>query len=165
MRKLSSPRLALEPLLRSHAEELFVALGDARIYQYIDEEPAVSAQALAERYARLETRRSGDGTELWLNWAIREQATGAAIGFTQATVRRDGSAVVAYVISPSRWRQGFAREATAAMLEELEANYGVRRFVATVDERNTASRALLSALGFRDAKRANGDRVYERGAG
>lgn len=164
MRPLATPRLALEPLVEAHAAEMFAALSDEATYRYIDEEAPESVERLAQRYRRLESRRSADGTEHWLNWVARESSSGAAIGYVQATVQPDGTAIVAYVIAPSRWGHGFGREATGAMIAEVIATYGAKRLVATVDEANAASIRLLQALGFEDRGRREGDRVYERRA-
>jgi hypothetical protein len=48
-------------------------LADPRIYDYIDAEPS---EGLAARYRQLETRRSPDGTERWLNWVNRCASAG-----------------------------------------------------------------------------------------
>jgi ribosomal-protein-alanine N-acetyltransferase len=163
MRKLVTPRLVLEPLTRRHAEEMFEALSDDAIYLYIDEGPPASVEALATRYARLESRRSGDGREHWLNWVVREPASGKAVGFVQASVTDNGTAFVAYVIAPASQGQGYGREATAAMIAELERGYGARVLRASVDARNIASIALATALGFSEARRDGGDIIFERG--
>lgn len=162
MRKLATERLVLEPLTRRHAPEMFEALSDRAIYRYIDEAPPASVEALATRYTRLESRRSGDGREHWLNWVLREQASGKAIGFVQASVMEDGTAFVAYVVAPASQGKGYAREATVAMIAELERGYGARVLKANIDARNAASIALAAALGFTEAKRDGGDILYER---
>ena len=70
---------------------------------------------LRERFAKLETRRSGDGREQWLNWVLRRRS-GELIGYVQATVRGDGQAFIAYVLGSAHWGQGLASEAVAAVL-------------------------------------------------
>lgn len=157
MQNLTTPRLVLEALTRRHAQEMFEALSDRMIYRYIAEAPPASVEALAARYTRLESRRSGDGRERWLNWVVREPLSGQAIGLVQASVREDGTAVVAYVIAPSSQGQGYGREATAAMIEELRARYGARELRASVDARNAASIRLAASLGFTEARRDGGD--------
>lgn len=141
---------------------MFSALSDPAIYSFMDDPPPVSVEALAERYGRLETRMSGDGRERWLNWIVRETATARAIGFVQATVKEDGTALVAYVIIPAAQGRGFAREATEAMIGELRASYGSGLLRASVDARNFPSIALLVALGFREARTSSdGDLIFE----
>ena len=165
MRELTTARLVLEPLTRRHAQEMFEALSDRAIYRFIDEAPPASVDALAARYARLESRRSGDRREHWLNWVVRVPATGAAIGFVQASVMPDGTAFVAYVIAPSSQGRGYGREATATMIEELRARYGAKVLRANVDSRNAASIRLAAALGFAEARRDGHDIIFERSVG
>ena len=148
--------------MRAHAFEMFSALSDPAIYRYIDEAPPATVEALAERYARLETRQSGDGSEKWLNWIVRETATQRAVGFVQATVKEDGTAFVAYVIAPGAQRKGFAREATESMLGELKSTYSASPFRANVDHHNAPSIAVLRHLGFRETSQNGGDRIFER---
>ena len=145
-RALETGRLVLEPLVAAHAPELFAALSDPAIYRFIDEKAPVSVEALAARYGRLESRRSGDGSEHWLNWIAREKSSGIAVGYVQATVMPDGTAWVAYVIAPAHQRQGFGLEATTAMIAELRSAYGAKTLRASVDPGNAASINLLRAL-------------------
>ena len=147
MRTLATARITLEPQLALHATEMFGVLQDPRIYEYENEPPASQAW-LRERYAKLETRRSGDGTEHWLNWIVRV-ASGEAIGYVQASVEPGGRALIAYVLASRWWGQGLAYEAVAAMMDELRSAYGAKHFVAVFKRRNARSRALLLRLAFR----------------
>ncbi len=70
MRALATDRLVLEPQLAAHAREMFAVLGDPALYAY-ENEPPPSVEWLRTRFAKLESRRSGDGSEQWLNWVIR----------------------------------------------------------------------------------------------
>jgi ribosomal-protein-alanine N-acetyltransferase len=147
--EISSPRLRLEPLEERHAEALFEGLRAEAIYRFIDEEAPSSLAALRERYRRLQRRRSPSGSETWLNWAVWCLTGERYVGYVQATIRPDRSALIAYVIFPESWRRGFASEAVTMMVEELIREHGVHAFAATVDERNRASLALLRKLGFK----------------
>lgn len=121
MRRLATPRLALEPLQARHAPEMFLALVDPELYRFMSEGAPQSVELLAQRYASLESRASADGSQAWLNWIVRVAETGVAVGFVQAT---------------------------AAMIGELRERHGVHRFRANVDPRNAPSVALLRTLGF-----------------
>ena len=105
---------------------------------------------MRDRFTRLETRRSGDGTERWLNWIVRI-ASGEAVGYVQASVEPDGRAFIAYVFASRWWGQGLAQEAVRAMMDELRGAYDARHFVAVFKQRNARSRALLMRLGFQPA--------------
>ncbi len=147
MRALAADGLTLEPQVAAHAAELFPVLRDPRLYTFTDDSEPVSEAWLRERFARLESRRSPDGSQHWLNWVVRD-ASGAAVGYVQATVAADGEAEIAYVFGRQYWRRGYGFAACTAVIAELAAAYGVTRVTATLDPDNAASLALLKKLGL-----------------
>ena len=146
MRVIRAGRIVLEPQTASHAEEMFAVLSDPAIYEYENEPPA-SVAWLQERFKKLETRRSADGKEHWLNWVIRLPASGL-IGYVQATVHPEGRAAIAYVLASRFWGRGLAYEAVHAMITVLAQDYGVRRLSAVFKRQNRRSLRLLERLGF-----------------
>ncbi len=149
---LETNRLGLEPLRREHAEQLFAALSDQRIYLFIPPKPPASLQMLEARYQKLETRQSPSGDEAWLNWAIYLKAQDKYIGTVQTTVRENLTAQIAYELAPDYWRQGYATEACLRIIEYLFADYHLTEIFAEVDTRNAASWRLLEKLGFERTK-------------
>jgi RimJ/RimL family protein N-acetyltransferase len=145
-----SSRLGLEPLQRRHAGEMFAVLSDPAIYRYLDYGPPDSVESLGELYARLERGRSDDGSEIWLNWLIRDE-TGNAIGYVQATVYPGERAYIGYVLASKYWGRGYASEAVGEMLGHLESRYQLSTILAVVEVENSRSSALLDRLGFRPA--------------
>lgn len=148
-RVLETPRLRLEPLTVDHAADLFPLLGDERLYRFIPQDPPVSLDALAARYGRLATRRSPDGREAWLNWALRRRDEPAElVGLLEASVSLDRSAFVAYTVFVPYQRQGYAAEGVGRLLAHLFDDYRLALVTAEVDTRNEASIALLERFGF-----------------
>lgn len=145
---LETERLALEPLRATHAAALYDGLRDDRLYRYIPTEPPASLEALRGRYARLESRRSPDGLEAWLNWAVRLRGAEEYVGTLEASVHPDGVADVAYLVFTPRQGCGYAREGLARLLQLLFDCYGARCVAAEIDTRNAASIALVESLGF-----------------
>ena len=145
---LETERLFLEPILRRHAAVLYPLLRDARIYRYIPQEPPDSPEALEQRYRKLESRLSPQGGEAWLNWAVRLKPAQRYAGRMEATVTSDGTAYIAYELSPEFWGAGYATEACWRVLSFLFADYSATGVTAEVDTRNTASIRLLERLGF-----------------
>ena len=141
--------LTLEPQMAAHAEEMFRVLSDPAIYEHENDPPA-SVDALRERYRRLESRRSSDGRELWLNWVVR-LGEGPLIGYVQATVHPDGTADIAYILASEYWGRGIGQAAVRLMIAELAAGHGVRRLRAVLKRANARSRRLLERLGFATA--------------
>lgn len=149
MHPITATHCVLEPLVAEHASQMFAVLSDPAIYEF-ENEPPPSEEWLRNRYRRLESRRSSDGKELWLNWALRLPNDELA-GDVQATVLPDGSSFIAYELHSRHWRQGIARSAVEAMLQELAVRYGVNLAVAVLKARNFRSEGLLLKLGFQRA--------------
>lgn len=145
---LETERLLLEPLQRKHAIALYPILQDERIYRYIPQEPPTSLEALQQRYQKLETRSSPDGTETWLNWAVYIKERQTYAGYVEVTVLPNCSAQIAYLFSPLFWHQRSAYEACQYLVVNLWQNYDITEIVAEVDTRNTPSIMLLQRLGF-----------------
>jgi [ribosomal protein S5]-alanine N-acetyltransferase len=153
MNTLHTPRLALLPQCAEHADGMFAVLVDSLIYEHEGAPPA-SVEWLRARFARLEARQSPAGDELWLNWVLRLNGDDALIGYAQATVLADRTACVAYVLGSAHWGRGLASEATAAVIDELAAAYGVRNFLAVLKRTNHRSLRVLERLGFAPASAA-----------
>jgi RimJ/RimL family protein N-acetyltransferase len=125
---------------------MFTVLSDPAIYEF-ENAPPVTEHWLTKRYERLESRSSDDGTELWLNWVIRLHS-GKLAGYVQATVLPDHTSYVAYELNSRYWRQGIGSTAVGAVLQELQAQYGVKVLVAVLKAKNYRSEGLLRKLGF-----------------
>jgi ribosomal-protein-alanine N-acetyltransferase len=146
MRAVIGDGLTLEPQTTAHTEPMFAVLSDPAIYEY-ENQPPRSLEWLRERFARLESRRSADGSERWLNWVIR-LPTSELIGYVQATVHADGRAAIAYELGSAYWGRGLARRAVEAMITELAEHYRVRTLTAVLKSENRRSLRLLERLGF-----------------
>jgi RimJ/RimL family protein N-acetyltransferase len=146
MHVIETESFTLEPQTAAHAEAMFAVLGDPAIYEY-ESEPPASLEWLRERFTKLESRRSADGREQWLNWVIR-LPTSELIGYVQATVHPDQRAAIAYVLSSAYWGRGLARQAVQAMVGELAVHYQVRTLSAVLKTGNLRSMGLLERLGF-----------------
>jgi [ribosomal protein S5]-alanine N-acetyltransferase len=149
LRVIEAENLTLEPQVAAHADEMFAVLSDPALYEYENEPPA-SLDWLRTRFTKLESRRSGDYSEQWLNWVIRLPSS-EAVGYVQATVHEDGRAAIAYVLASRHWGRGLASRAVRAMLDELIVQYGVDTFTAELKRENHRSMRLLERLGFQPA--------------
>ena len=139
----------LEPQLEAHARDMYEVLCDPAVYEF-EGAPPPSVEALAAGFRRKETRRSPDGTQLWLNWVVRLSG-GELAGYVQATVCRGDYSYIGYELASRFWRRGIATASLHAMADELAARYGVRLLVAVLKSANYRSRGLLTKLGFMQA--------------
>jgi len=145
----STERLEFEPLTESHAAGLASGLDDPALHEFIGGTP-LTEPALAKRFARLQSRRSPDGGQVWANWALRARDTGAAVGTLQATLPAGGPdagpAEVAWVVARAAQGMGYASEAAASLVGRLrEAGWAV---VAHIHPDHTASQRVAHAAGL-----------------
>lgn len=146
-KSMQTERLLLEPLARSHAEEMFPVLSDPAIYEWLDDGAPASVDALRATYVRREAGKSPDGCETWLNWLVRLQG-GPAIGYVQATVHPGQRTYVGYALASAHWGKGYASEAMTALLNHLTHEHPTPVTMAVVEVDNIRSTALLRRLNF-----------------
>ncbi len=149
----------IEPQAVEHAAGLFAALQDPRIYEHLDDGPPLSVEAVADRIGRLLQGAPKDCGETWLNWTVFEGDN--VVGYTQATVYDDGTASLAYVLSPQAWGRSIAYAAANLTIDLLKAMPSVERIVADTEPGNTRSKALLRRLGFAFTHECDGDVFYQ----
>ena len=147
------------PLVAKHAVDLFPLLSDANLYSYTQEEPPGSIVALRERFHFLESRRSPDGSQAWLNWMVRELKTHEAIGYVQATVGAAG-ADIAWVVGTDYQRLGYATEASSAMVMWLRSS-GANEVRAKIGPTHFASQRVAAKVGLsQTGEVAEGEEVW-----
>jgi ElaA protein len=127
------------PLNASHAALLFKPLAPAVIYQYMQERPQDSIETMQVRYARLEQGAPSGCGELWLNWLVRDAQTKQTLGTVQATVMRNASAEIGYVLTPDAWGRGLGTQCIQWLTKVLLSRYGMQKIIAQIDVRNIAS--------------------------
>ncbi|WP_304360839.1 GNAT family N-acetyltransferase [Collimonas fungivorans] len=155
---LLTRRLILEPLVEAHAAALYPHFCDPALYPFIPQEAPASLAHLSERYRRLESRCSPDGSEIWLNWAVRLSGSNEYVAYLQAGIEADGQAMLAYFVFSAHQRRGYATEMCLLLRDHLIDVFAARSVYALIDTRNQASIALVERLGFkREALLPNAD--------
>jgi len=100
----------------------------------------------------LSSRRSPDGQQAWLNFALRlrqpARIAPTYVGTLEATILPDRVAYIAYTMFVAYQRKGYSKEGRARLIEHLIEDYWVQVVVAEMDTRNVASIALAEALGL-----------------
>jgi ribosomal-protein-alanine N-acetyltransferase len=142
-----SERLVLEVRQEHHANQLYELLHDKDLYHFINRDVPSSLEWLAAGFKELERQTSPDGSELWLGWVAKERVSQSPVGVFEITIV-DGDAFIAYTVFKKFWRNGFAVEATQAMINYIHQNLRPKRFVIEMDTRNRASLKVVEKLGF-----------------
>jgi len=146
----------------------------------LDDWPAVLAYQQDQRYLEFYpfvTRTESDAKE-FVQWFLDEQAesprrrfqlavtleeTGELIG--DAGIRRkpenDWEADIGYEIAPEHWRNGYATEAAAALINHGFDQMGLHRISSWCIAENVASARVLEKLGLREEGRLRENEFFK----
>jgi len=148
---IETERLHLRPLKRVDASDLYEYHGDAEVVRYTpwNQRSFTDVEAVIDYYKSLPLALVDEGDAMVLGWELK--STGQVIGQSNASLLSivDQTADLGWVINRSFWRQGYAFEATSALISHLKGHSLVKRFVATIDLRNPESARLAEKLGMR----------------
>jgi len=144
---LSTTRLRLRPFAATDAEALYALQSNASVLRYWDSPPWTDPDR-AQRFldACREMAETGTGIRL----AIDRLADDGFIGWCSLT-RWDPthrSAALTFCLDDAAWGQGYATEATGALLQWAFESLDLNRVQAETDTRNHASARVLEKLGF-----------------
>lgn len=144
---LLTQRLILRPLVLADAEGLFAYRRESSVATMQGWAPASAADAATFIEALAGVPFGCRGA--WSQLAVVEADGAALVGDVAARVDPLGlRAEIGFTIAPAHQRRGYAAEAVGAMMQELVAVVGIRRFTARALAVNAASIALLTRLGF-----------------
>jgi aminoglycoside 6'-N-acetyltransferase len=108
---------------------------------------------LEQMIADMQVKRPGEQGPRgpWYQFVVERREDGALIGDLGAGFDVPGPHQVelGYRILPDFHRQGYAREAAAALIDHLIDEHSIHRFVGLAASANEASKAVLRSLGFR----------------
>ena len=145
--RINAPRLHLRPVQAADLGALMQVNGDDAVTKFL---PYASWTKLEDAQAwlqRMDTMaQAGESRQL----VIVRNEDAAVLGTVLLFRYEEGSAriEIGYVLGRAHWRQGYAREALQAVLAHAFGKMSIRRIEAQVNTANTASNALLLALGF-----------------
>lgn len=151
---LNTARLTLRPVAEDDLDQLWALWTDPQVRQFLWDDVVIGhdrARETIRDFAAL----TAHGLGLWA-MVLRETA-GHLIGC--AALTRVSTAAQYYppiagaveplvALAPERWRQGYAREALAALVEYAMNTLRLDRLVAVTDVPNIASDRLLRCVGF-----------------
>lgn len=86
----------------------------------------------------------------WRQIGVALRETNELVGDCGVMRRDEGrQAELGVTIAARHWRQGYAREALSALIDDLFGTHGLHRVCTDVDPRNLPSMALMPRLGMR----------------
>jgi len=140
-------RLELRVHRLDDVDDMLEFRSDPEVVRYVPWPVSTRADVEEALQKRLSAGRV-DAVGDWLILAIVLRETGQVIGEVLLKNSGEDAAELGYALHRSFHGMGLAREAAKAMLELGIDGLGLRRIIAELDERNTASAALLERLGF-----------------
>ncbi len=163
--RLTTERLTLRAVTPDDAEQLHRLLNDWEVCRMLQTVPFPYPRLIADQFIADSVAQRQDGRAY--HFAITGQEEGeevlvGAVGLKLMPGRR--RATIGYWVGRRFWGHGVAREATGRVLRWALANLDLDVVEATVATENTASAAVLRAIGFRDV--GEGQEVFlSRGGG
>lgn len=144
---IRTDRLVLRPLEPADAPAVTRLVNDYSVAGNLSRVPFPYRDGLALEWIAATRAQIEAGTGCHL--AITRE--GALVGCVGLTLRQNGPAELGYWVGRKFWRQGIAREATAALCEWGERVLGLTEVEASALTDNEGSHAVLRAIGFEPA--------------
>ncbi|MES2594778.1 MAG: GNAT family N-acetyltransferase [Verrucomicrobiota bacterium] len=144
---IESSRLCLRQVSESDLPDMLALNGDAEVVKYLGYSPWQGMEQAEAWWKRVSAQVTA-GTALELVIVLKE--TGHVIGRCGLFEyeKADAHASLGYILARPRWRQGYMREALAALIAHSFQEMGLRRIEARAEAENVASTGLLKSLGF-----------------
>jgi RimJ/RimL family protein N-acetyltransferase len=152
---IETDRLLLRPISLTDVDDLLEYQSNPEIVRYIPWPERTREQVIEAAEKTLATGKldlKEDGDFLVLVWEIKSgEVAGKVIGQSNMGLKslRDGNADIGWVTHQDFQRQGYAFEATKALMEFGFKNFPIRRLIADIDTRNPESAAMATKLGMR----------------
>lgn len=166
---IETERLILRPLRMSDVDDLYEYQSDAEIVRYIPWPERSREQVIEALEKALKTGKSElkeDNDFILLAWELKDLSgdekyakttslemyrPGKVIGQSNTSLKstNDQLADIGWVTHPDYQRQGFAHEATRALMKFIFDSFPIHRIIADIDTRNPESAKLAEKLGMR----------------
>jgi aminoglycoside 6'-N-acetyltransferase len=150
--QLETERLILRPLRLADEDNLLEYQSHPEVVRYIPWPERTRSQvreALEKAEANQAEALVEENDTILLAWQLK--TTGKVIGQSNLTLRSkiDQMAEIGYVTHQDFQHQGFAYEATSALMKHAFSSYAIHRIIANIDTRAVHSGALARKLGMR----------------
>ena len=144
---ITTSRFIIRPVNGGDLGDLFEINSDEAVTRFLPYKTWRTADDGSAWLARMEALgATGTGQQLVIERSQDRKVVGTILlfKFDEGSARLE----LGYALGQAHWRQGYAREALHAVCGHAFGPQAVRRIEAEVDPRNTASNAVLVALGF-----------------
>lgn len=148
---LETPRLILREMTRDDLDFVAEVLGDAEVMRHY---PKQYTRAEAEEWiARQTNHYATHGYGLWLVVEKKSQEPVGMIGLVPRRIEGFDESEIAYLVRRSRWREGLASEAAAAVRDYAFHTLGKERVISLIRQENVPSQGVAEKVGLRSESR------------
>ena len=140
------PRLRLRPFKSFDADAVVAGLNDWEVAQWVINPPYPYRLEDFQRYARMVDE--DHAKDCPTQFAVARRDSDEFVGSVAVGLKPDGLGELGYWFCRGHWGEGFATEASMAVVTQAMSHSAVTRIYATVDPENGASRRVLAKIGF-----------------
>lgn len=158
---LDSDRLRLREFRADDLDDSLAVVGDDRVTHWLSFDSLTRDQQANRLTGAIQRASQDPRTEYYL--AVAERETDRLIGFIRLGLSGVKAAKLGFAIAADHWGNGYATEATRAMVNYGFAKLDLHRITAAIGPENAASIALVTRLRFQREGRLR-DHVFTNGA-
>jgi RimJ/RimL family protein N-acetyltransferase len=146
---LRTERLTLRDFRESDLADIHEYASDPKVTRFMDWGP--NTEEVSLKYLEQQLAEQQVWPRAVVNMAAEVAGEGKLIGSVRFAVVDAGNltADFGYSFNRAYWNQGYATEATAALVAHAFGTLGLRRIYATCDTRNVGSWSVMEKLGMR----------------
>lgn len=148
--RLETENLIIRTYNKNDAQNLYETLNDKKVLEYIPEDPISIEQAHAAIDWLISNYKLDLDTDYKYSFAIELKADGKYVGwcgFGYLDYDKEQKEIY-YTLKSEYWGNGYATEATRALVSYIFEELNLEKIVAVVKPDNKASQKVIEKLGF-----------------
>lgn len=146
--QIQTQRLILRPLDNSDADDVLEYQSHPEVTQFVPLRQRTNEEGKLAAIIRKTSNFERKGDALVLGWELLRENKIIGQNILTLTSADERTANIGWVTNPNYWRNGYAAEATNAVLDQTFNLAGLNRIDAHIDQRNPNSAALAQRLGM-----------------
>lgn len=146
--RIQTQRLILRSLDNSDADDVLEYQSHSEVTQFVPWRPRINADGKPGAIIRKTSNFQRKGDALVVGWELQGENKIIGQNILTLTSVEERTANIGWVTNPNYWRNGYAAEATSAVLNQTFILARLNRIDAHIDQRNPNSAALAQRLGM-----------------
>jgi len=140
--RIHTQRLILRPLDNTDADDVLEYQSHSEVTQFVPWRPRINEEGRPAAIIRKTSTFERKGDALVVGWELQAENKVIGQNILTLTSAEERTANIGWVTNPHYWRNGYAAEATGAVIEQAFRLADLNRIDAHIDQRNPNSAAL-----------------------